>query len=141
MTGKKTLTLLAALISACVDGQTGPAAIVWDRDACTECTMVISDPAFAAQVRSPKGQAFKFDDVGCAVRWLDKQPWARDPAVAFWVSAGPEGRWVEARGARFESGKASPMGYGFAAGTGQGVDFTAMQRSALAVAQPGRRMP
>lgn len=136
--------LALVLASACVDGRDGPEAIKWDRDACTECAMVISDPAFAAELRSPRGELRKFDDVGCAVQWLNKQPWANEAAAAFWVARNRDGQWIDARGARYLSGKTSPMGYGFAAlDPGEpGLTFEALRRQVAAAGQshalPGR---
>jgi nitrous oxide reductase accessory protein NosL len=100
---------------ACVDPQGGPVAVVWDRDACEECSMVISDHAFTTEIRAPKGQVHKFDDLGCAVRWLEAQPWAPDTSVAIWVARQSDGGWIDARTAHYVGGQSSPMGYGFGA--------------------------
>jgi len=70
------------LLAAC-QGQAsqGPVEVKYDRDACKACGMVISDRQFAAEVRAPDGTMAKFDDVGCAARWLSTQTFARDPSV------------------------------------------------------------
>lgn len=128
---------------------TGPAAVTWDRDACQECGMVLSDRHFAAQVRGgPKRHAFKFDDIGCAVRWLEKQPWGNDEATRVWVARAKDGTWLDARAARFIGGRHSPMGFGFAAidsdGTSGnsdgGLSFAAL-RAQLARAPRGAVAP
>lgn len=105
------------LLGACSkEPQTGPAEIKFDRDTCTRCSMAISDRHFAAQVRGgPKKQAFKFDDFGCAMSWLNKQPWGNDPSVEIWVADSHAGLWLNARTAYFVSGKTTPMAYGFGA--------------------------
>ncbi len=133
---KRALALL--LLSACVEGKGGPEPIFWDRDACTECTMVISDHGFAAELRSPKGRLYKFDDIGCAVHWLVKQPWAGEPAAALWVARQADGTWLDARAAHYVGGKTSPMGYGLAAvvSTEPGLDFEAMRHQALELSTP-----
>lgn len=123
----------------------GMAPIVWDRDICVRCRMVISDRRFAAELRGgPDDMAFRFDDIGCAVFWLRDQrkaySWLADDAVRFWVAdiASQAGRvdWLDARRARYVTGRTSPMGYGMgatlaadAAGT---LDFAAMQAAILA---------
>ncbi len=119
------LSPLAAALSACGkkgDWPEGMVEIKWDRDTCVRCSMVISDPRFAAQMRGgEKDTVFKFDDIGCLAFWLrDKaaqHPWMADAATRMWVadSSGMGARWLDPRTARFIGGKASPMGYNFAA--------------------------
>ena len=83
----------------------GMAEIKWDRDTCVRCSMVISDPRFAAEMRGgEKNTVFKFDDICCLVFWL------RDKAAQFpWMAAagfahvgGRRGRhnatWLDAAG-------------------------------------------
>lgn len=94
--------------------------IVWDRDTCTRCKMVISDRRFAAELRGgPQDQVFKFDDIGCLVTWLAEQPWGRDAAARIWVadavSHGETVNWRDARTAYYIGGKTSPMGYNYGA--------------------------
>lgn len=114
------LTPLAAALSACGKSgwPEGMAEIRWDRDTCARCKMVISDRRFAAEVRGgPQDQVFKFDDIGCVVFWLQRQPWAAEARI--WVAdAGsrPENlAWLDARKAHYLGGKTSPMGYNQAA--------------------------
>jgi nitrous oxide reductase accessory protein NosL len=104
-------------LTACADKATaGPAEVKWDRDTCAGCSMVISEQHFAAQVRGgPRSDAFKFDDVGCAVKWLAKQPWSGDGTTKVWVARHTDGAWLDARTARYVEGKTSPMGFGFGA--------------------------
>jgi hypothetical protein len=119
------LTPLAAALSACGHSGAWPQGMVeikWDRDTCTRCSMVISDRRFAAQLRGgEKDIAFKFDDIGCAVFWMqDKQkeyPWLADAATRIWVAdAGGNGeKWLEAKKAHYFGGGMSPMGYNYSA--------------------------
>jgi hypothetical protein len=91
-----------------------PVDFVWDREACEECKMALSDPHYSAQVIDPKGKAFYFDDSGCAVLWLQRQPW-KDKA-RIWVNDINSTEWIEAQKANWISGDPqTPMGYGFAA--------------------------
>ena len=121
----------------------GMAPIVWDRDTCVRCKMVISDRRFAAQVRGgPQNAAFRFDDVGCAVFWMRDHaidmPWLAEAGTRFWVAdAGsrPEQvRWLEPRAAQYVT-RSSPMGYNFAAVAqpqAGSVDFATMREHVLA---------
>lgn len=136
------LTPIAAALSACAGPKLpdGMVEIRWDRDTCVRCNMVISDRRFAAQAHGgPKGQNWKFDDIGCAAIWLKAQPWGEDPATRVWVtdSAGGETvAWLDARNARYIAGKTSPMGYNFAAMPAEApgsVDFEEMRRQVLAL--------
>jgi copper chaperone NosL len=78
--------------------------------------MVISDRSFAAQVRGDaKAETAKFDDLGCALKWLDSQPFADSPAARVWVARQRDGVFVDARAVRYSSGASTPMGFGFAA--------------------------
>ncbi len=56
------LTLLLFLASAC-GRKYEP--INYGKDACAHCKMTIMDKRYAAEIVSPKGRAFKFDDISC----------------------------------------------------------------------------
>jgi nitrous oxide reductase accessory protein NosL len=125
--------VLLVSLAACTQGGDGPAKMMWDRDTCRACSMVISDRHFAAQVRGgPKDQTVKFDDLGCAMKWLDQQPWADDPSTKIWVARQTDGEWIDGKTARYVTGRTSPMGFNFGAidGTNDGNDFTT-QREAV----------
>ena len=114
------ILLLGAMVlflAACSRApETGPVELKWDRDTCKRCSMAISDRHYAVEVRGgPKKQVFKFDDIGCAVHWLKDQPWANEPATEIWVTDFRSGKWLDARTARYVTGKRTPMGYGFGA--------------------------
>ena len=135
-----TLTPIAAVLSGCGRGSDLPEGMVetvWDRDTCTRCSMVISDRRFGAQVKGgPKQQNFKFDDIGCVFFWLRDQPWGGEDAVRIWVVDSGDKRWIDARKARYVSGKTSPMGYNYAAvSTAQAgsVDFVDVRAQILAL--------
>ncbi len=88
----------------------------WDRDMCERCQMAISERKFAVQVIDPKtGKDYKFDDIGCAVLWLEEEkiPWKNQAIL--WITDAKTGAWIDARKAQYVSGAITPMAYGFAA--------------------------
>ena len=111
-----TLTLLLA---ACGDPGTGAVDVKWDRDTCVRCRMVLSDRHHAAQVRvkTPEGRsrAYPFDDLGCALIWLQDQPGGDDPATEIWVSDWRTGNWIDASTAYYVPSQITPMEYGLGA--------------------------
>ncbi len=119
------------LLSACSgDPGTGPAEVHWDRDSCDRCRMVLSDHYHAAQVRHTdaegRSQVWRFDDLGCAVIWLEGQSWRDDPAVEIWVTDRNSGEWIDARKATYVEGDHTPMAYGLGALMRDGkIDFAA----------------
>jgi nitrous oxide reductase accessory protein NosL len=145
------------LLAACADDKghwaEGMAPIKWDRDTCVRCSMAISDRRFAAEVRGgPRNEAYKFDDIGCAVTWcgekMNVHPWLGDPATRIWVAefAARGERWLDARSAHYAAGPRSPMGYNLAAhaqAAAGSTDFDSMARQVSATwpAQclPGKR--
>ena len=110
------LMLLAACSS---DPGTGPVEVKWDRDVCQRCNMVLSDRFHAAQIRyTPANQAsqvHKFDDIGCALLWLEQQPESAEVAVEIWVNDHRNGEWIDARTAHYVTQQITPMGYGLGA--------------------------
>jgi hypothetical protein len=107
---------LFLLIIACKGGNEEqlPVDFVWDREACEECKMALSDPHYSAQVIDPNGKPYYFDDIGCAILWLQRQPW-KDKSRS-WVNDVKTTEWIEAQKANWISGDSqTPMGYGFAA--------------------------
>jgi copper chaperone NosL len=114
------LLVLIMLVASCSrTTDTGPVAVRWDKDTCERCAMVVSDRHFSAQIRGgpaeKKTRVYKFDDIGCAVIWLDKQAWKADPRTEIWVNDFRNGKWIDARQASFVTGKVTPMGYGLGA--------------------------
>jgi len=81
--------------------------------------MAVGDRYYAAQVRAASGseqsRLYKFDDIGCAVIWLDTQTWKDDPHTEIWVADHRSGQWIDARKAFYITGKISPMNYGLGA--------------------------
>lgn len=136
----KTLFFRSLLVLVCLSACNsavgeGPVDIKYDRDTCHKCGMVISDRQYAAEVRGgPKRAVTRFDDVGCALSWLEGQTFFEDPTTFIWVADMNTGTWLDARAARFVGGRTTPMGYGFgaAAANTKGVDFEAMRQQVKA---------
>jgi copper chaperone NosL len=113
------IVLFSLTLNACGDNDThGPAKIVWDRDACEHCRMVLSDRYYAAQIRNPlTHEVSKFDDLGCALIWLEQQSWKDNSATEIWITDATSGAWLDARQAYYRTNNITPMDYGLAAGT------------------------
>jgi copper chaperone NosL len=90
----------------------GPIEVAWDRATCAHCGMLVSDPAFAAQLHTTTGDVAMFDDPGCLLRFeRDHAPGVH----ARWFHHYTENRWIDGDHVRFLSAPGSPMGYGLAA--------------------------
>ena len=121
----KILTLLLfILFQVSVTGcsrepETGAGEVRWDREICARCKMAVSDHHYSAQVRGgPAGEKtrlYKFDDIGCAVIWLDEQLWKDNPRTEVWVTDFHNGDWIDAKKAAYVKGKTTPMDYGLGA--------------------------
>jgi hypothetical protein len=72
--------------------------------------MLISDPAFAAQLRAEDGSVESFDDPGCLLAQLGARP-----PQAIWFHHVREERWIPGDRVAFEPAPSTPMGYGLAA--------------------------
>lgn len=133
---------VAMPLAGCFEPETGPVDIAWDRDSCELCRMLISDPKFAAQVRGgPSHKIHKFDDIGCAITWLNDKPWAGDPKTEIWVAEQNSTRaamhWLDARKVRFIAGAMTPMNYGFAAVAGDAAAALTFEQVADRVLKGG----
>ena len=126
--------VLLGLAACSGDPGSGPLDVKWDRFACERCRMVLSDRQHAAQVRVPQAEGRSkvvfFDDIGCAVVWLEDKPFNDDPRTEIWVSDWRTGDWVDARKAVYLAGQVTPMEYGLGAQTEpnpQALDFAAVR--------------
>jgi len=78
--------------------------------------MAISERKYALQLIDPKtDKSYKFDDIGCAILWLDEEhiPWA-DSAI-IWITDAKTGEWIDAKTALYTDDSITPMAFGFAA--------------------------
>jgi nitrous oxide reductase accessory protein NosL len=107
------------LLSGCGEDQTGAANVKWDRDVCERCQMMLSDRDFSAQIRTfPEGKrsrVYKFDDLGCAVLWLDTKEFKNDPKIQIWVNDYKSKNWIDAKKAWYVKDLTTPMNYGLGA--------------------------
>lgn len=120
------LLLLGLVLAACENGL-APVEPIWGKQACDSCRMLLSDPSYAAEIVDPRGRRHFFDDIGCMDAYLAEH--AERPR-ALWVRSGS--RWVDAESARYASGAASPMAYGFVADERGNLDFAGVRRGAAA---------
>ncbi|WP_428623235.1 hypothetical protein [Sedimenticola sp.] len=126
------LSLVLLLIAGCSgDPGTGPGDVRWDRTACERCRMVLSDRKHVAQVRyfpanSSRSKLEQFDDIGCAVVWLEDKPWKDDAKTQIWVADRHGAGWLNAKEAFYVKGDVTPMEYGLGAQQDKvagGLDF------------------
>ncbi len=131
------LVMLSAFLGACSGPpENGPLEVKWDRDACERCRMVLSDRNHSAQVRyqpedKKRSQVLMFDDIGCALLWLEDKPWRDDPKTEIWVNDHRTGKWIDARTATYVQGQITPMEYGLGAqseAAADGLDFAAAKQ-------------
>ena len=117
----RSLYALIVLVLAACSGDPGTGAVEpkWDRDICERCRMVLSDRFHSAQVRhsapGKRSRVHLFDDIGCAVIWLQDKPWRDDPGTEIWVNDHRTGSWIDARTATYVKGQRAPMEYGLGA--------------------------
>jgi copper chaperone NosL len=124
--------VLLGLTACSGDPGTGPLDVKWDRYTCERCRMVLSDRNHSAQVRVPQAEGRSkvvfFDDIGCAVVWLEDKPVRDDKRTEIWVTDWRTGDWIDARKAVYLAGQVTPMEYGLGAQTepnAQALDFAA----------------
>lgn len=105
--------LLAAALAGCGGRADGPPEIVVDRDACSHCGMLISEPMYAAAARTAGAGARLFDDIGClrnAVR-------GERGEITYWFHDADDRGWIDGDAATFVASPEirSPMGGGLVA--------------------------
>ena len=129
--------LLTLLLGGCSGPpDEGPVDVKWDRDACERCRMVLSDRHHSAQVRyfpedKKRSKVLMFDDIGCAVLWLEDKTWRDDPQTEIWVTDHRTGEWIDAKQATYIQGQLTPMEYGLGAqkeAAADGLDFEAAKK-------------
>jgi hypothetical protein len=77
---------------------------------------VISERRHAVQIRELGARRIHaFDDLGCALLWLDEQELlpGSEGGPEVWAMDSRAGNWIDAREAQFEAGLTTPMAYGF----------------------------
>ena len=110
----RSLLTILLVSAACGSHSEAPPEIVVDRTACSHCTMLISEPRYAAAYRAPGGEAKVFDDIACLLEA------ARAEAISelrFWFRDGNDGEWIDGETAVFVASPEfrTPMGGGIIA--------------------------
>ena len=118
----------------------GPVPIAFDRTPCAHCRMVVSDPAFAAQLQTSDGEVFDFDDPGCLLRFREE----RAPEVrALFFHHLREDRWIPGGSVAFVRAERTPMGYGLGAVEAGEPDAISLEEAEASVRNgpQGRQSP
>ena len=70
----------------------------YGHDICVHCKMTILDKRFAAEIVTTKGKVYKFDDIGCLLKYTSEQD-ARDSDGIIFVAdyANPDNHFINAR--------------------------------------------
>lgn len=109
------LAAIAAVVIVVVRGSgrlpDQPVPVAWDRETCGHCHMHIGEPRFAAQLVTADGEVVNFDDVGCALRYLDE----KQPRVHRLWFHGEGDRWIAGDQVGFVTTASTPMGSGLLA--------------------------
>ena len=94
------LPLLVGVIAvaACGTAAAGPPEIVVDHSACAHCSMLISELRYAAAYRVD-GADKTFDDIGCLIAALEREP--HRAAARVWFRDFYDGAWIEPEAASF----------------------------------------
>ncbi|MFT7879913.1 MAG: hypothetical protein ABXS91_05895 [Sulfurimonas sp.] len=79
---------------------------------CSECSMDIEEMAYSAQIITPEGDTYFFDDIGCVVDWLEGRKIKTQKVITRTLDTD---RWIDVDKAWYTRTASSPMGYGFAA--------------------------
>lgn len=109
--------ILAVLVFGCNKTiNTEPKKVIYDRDLCERCKMQLVDRYHTAQIVNPEnGQSYLFDDLGCAVLWLDETTPSWKEKALIYITDGKNGNWVEHKNAYYAEGYNTPMSFGIAA--------------------------
>ncbi|HYL97597.1 MAG TPA: nitrous oxide reductase accessory protein NosL [Blastocatellia bacterium] len=107
--------LSSLVLAACQSGPPKPVALA-PEDMCSYCHMAISSKRYAAEFIDKDGQAFKFDDIGCMISYINSKK-NRDSIAAAYVNDYNAGQWIAAEEARYVHSKSfdTPMNFGIVA--------------------------
>ncbi len=76
-----------------------------------ECAMLIKSDRNAAEVVSPDGKTWFFDDPGCMVKWIKNKSFKNKAKL--WVHTLDTKHWIDAREAYYSVTDRTAMHYGF----------------------------
>lgn len=101
------MMLLFAL--ACERDPNAPPVVNYDLDACVDCGMLVSDPAYSSAIVTKDGKTLPFDDPACLFHYMV----AKGPEVrGLWFHDGAADQWLRENEVGFVPGPNSPMGSG-----------------------------
>lgn len=87
------------LTAACQTTKIEPVALA-PEDMCSYCRMAISEKQYAAEVIDSDGQAFKFDDIGCMVNFMEGKK-NKAPIAAYFVIDFDKREWIKGEDAYY----------------------------------------
>lgn len=89
-----------------------PQLVIYGKDVCEHCHMVISDPRFGAQLQTSKGKTYLFDSVNCLDEYLRGH--SHTNTHTFFVDSFHKDQWLSKEEALFKVVPLlrSPMGVG-----------------------------
>ena len=117
------LLLVIILGSRGRDRPVGPPEVVYGRDVCARCNMIISDPRFASayayEIEPGRYESLAFDDIGDMLNHARAHP--ENSVASWWVHDYYTKEWIDATTAIYVASEniQSPMGHGVAALTQQ----------------------
>ena len=116
--------LAAAALAIACENPSRATEPVWGKQTCAYCSMILSQPRFAAQLTTAGGERFFFDDPGCMAAWVRQhQPRVR----SMWVREG--NGWIDAKTARFRRGDKTPMDWGLAPAPDGTVGWSSVEQA------------
>ena len=129
--------LVALAVAGCRRGD-APEPVAFDREPCAHCRMLISDPAFAAQLQTEAGEILDFDDPGCLMRYRQEHA----PRVrAVWYHHLREERWLRESATAFVPVPRTPMGWGLGAVDGGSAGALALAQAEAIVRERAAAQP
>ena len=66
-----TILMMSLSIIGCTSTEVKPIDI-FGEDMCSQCRMAISDQSFASEIIDQQGDIFKFDDIGCLLKFKER---------------------------------------------------------------------
>ena len=92
------IVAVALLTAACGAKASGAPDIVVDRTVCSHCSMLISEPVYAAAFQTRDSDPRVFDDIGCMLDAVRSQA---EVPINVWVQDAAGGGWLDAHQAIF----------------------------------------
>jgi len=85
-------------------------------DMCSFCKMAISEKRYVAEFIDREGMVFKFDDIGCMVRFVNQRD-LKDKIAVYFVTDYDNPNWLDAEHSSYVKSEAipSPMASGLIA--------------------------